>query len=657
MTRPFRLIPGGEERPKVELLPDEDGDEPTSEETSQRLPANRPHQDVDRPTPPKPKGPREVLAVVTRTRGDIALRADRVRNSRAVPIAKAAARHSTLGSARILGAWWRWLTAADHAQALSLGKGEFVEAIRERRRKVALWSAGALGAGDLWGWAHDWWAPWMPPAGIALLVVTAGGVVNAIVTAKDAGGDDERPVLGTHPGSKAIRQALESAGQLGKADDIRVVGPVTRNSNNNGWVATVEPKSGVPAAKLIKRQPEIAAAFGVGVPQVAIDPARGHNGRVVIECFDEDPLSGEPIPSPLLGRMDPFDVWREKIHVGLDARGRAVKFSLIERSLLVGGEAGSGKSSADHNVLGAVALDPNTRNTLIDGKGGADLLDYEPIAHRFLAEPDPEACLDIVLEKQELMEERYRDLKRAGQRKVTADNWQDLGMPLEFIHIDEIQRFTTDDEYGKKIVKVLWDLVSRGRASGIVLSAATQRPAAEVVPTLLRDILSIRWALRCTTPQASDTILGQGWAGRGFNASTIDASQRGAGLLLAEGAMPVWLRSCFLDDNDVQAIVRRAYKLREAAGTLPARESSPDVILLKACIAACGDAEKIWTADLLGRICKDAAWAHLADDPGEFARLVRPHGITPKGQDIDGKNRNGYRRSDFVDALNRLLRR
>ncbi|ETK36098.1 FtsK/SpoIIIE domain-containing protein [Microbispora sp. ATCC PTA-5024] len=625
-----------------------------------RLPVTRDAQDVEKAPPPAPKVRREVLAVVTRTRGDLALRADRVRSSRAMPVVKAAARHSTEGSARILGAWWRWITAADHSQALANGKGEFVEAIRERRRKIALYSAGALAAGDAWGWAQDWWAIWLPPAGAALLVMTAGGVVNAIATAKDTNGSDERTVLGTHPGSKAIRHALEAAGQLGKADDIRVIGPVTRNGSNSGWVATVEPKAGVPAAKLIKRQPEIAAAFGVGMPQVAIDPARGHNGRVTIECFDDDPLSGDPVPSPLVPRADPFDIWREKVHVGLDARGRAVKFSLIERSLLVGGEAGSGKSSADHNVLGAVALDPHARMWLIDGKGGADLLDYEQIAHRFLAEPDPKACYDVALELQEVMEDRYRGLKRAGQRKVTAENWEDLGMPLEFLHIDEIQRFTTDDEFGKKIVKVLWDLVSRGRASGIVLSAATQRPAAEVVPTLLRDILSIRWALRCTTPQASDTILGQGWAGRGYNASTIDSTQRGAGLLLAEGAMPVWLRSCFIDDNDVAAITRRAYRLRESAGTLPARESSPDVLLLKACIAACGDAEKIWTADLLDRISDDPAWAGVADDPNdpaELARRLRPLGLQPKGQDIDGTNRNGYRRSDFTEALNRLFGR
>ncbi|MEU8271227.1 FtsK/SpoIIIE domain-containing protein [Sphaerisporangium sp. NPDC049002] len=566
--------------------------------------------------------------------------------------------YGAIGFGRVTGAWWRWLMAAELDQHLA-GRPEMVLDTRAKRRKITLWAAGGGVVGDLVASSAMHLPLWALPAGLAAAVATIGGVAEWMTrrTATSGDADDASRSIGTHPGSKAVRQGLADAGQIGKVDEIRVIGPVVRDPGNTAWVAVVDPKRGVPASKVIKRQPEIAAAFGVGLPQLAVDPVRGHNGRVTIWCADQDPLAGDPIPSPLVSRSDTFDVWREKVHVGLDARGRSMKFSLIERSLLVGGEAGSGKSSADHNVLGAVALDPHARMWLIDGKGGADLLDYEQVAHRFLAEPDPESCLDIALELQDLMETRYRDLKRAGQRKVTAENWQDLGMPLEFLHIDEIQRFSTDEELGKRIVKVLWDLVSRGRASGIVLSAATQRPAAEVVPTLLRDILSIRWALRCTTPQASDTILGMGWAGRGYNASTIDSTQRGAGLLLAEGAMPLWLRSCYLDDNDVQVITRRAHRIREAAGTLPVRESHPDVLLLKACIAACADAEKIWTADLLDRIAQDPVFADLAGDPGELARRLRPHGIAPKGQDIDGTNRNGYRRGDFVEALTRLQRR
>ncbi|MET8985790.1 FtsK/SpoIIIE domain-containing protein [Nonomuraea wenchangensis] len=568
---------------------------------------------------------------------------------------RAGVAYGAIGLGRAAGAWWRWVTAADQVLA---SQPQIVLAERARRRKLSLYTLAGGVLGDLGLWLFVDWPWWGAPAILLATTATVGGVAEALtrrtVTEGGTESDAER-TIGTHPGSKTVRQALAAAGQLGKADEIRIIGPVTRQEH--AWVAVADLKQGVPAAKAIKRQPEIAASFGVGLPQIAVDPVRGHNGRVTIWCADEDPLSGDPIPSPLVTRSDPFDVWREKVHAGLDARGRPVKFSLIERSLLVGGEAGSGKSSADHNVLGAVALDPHQRMRLIDGKGGSDLLDYEPIAHRFLADPDPEKCLEILLELQEEMEDRYRALKRAGQRKVTADNWQDLGMPLEFLHIDEIQRFSTDEEFGKRIVKTSWDLVSRGRASAIHFSAATQRPAAEVVPTLLRDILSIRWALRCTTPQASDTILGQGWAGRGYNASTIDSTQRGAGLLLAEGAMPLWLRSCFLSDNDVEVIARRAYRLREEAGTLPVTDTHPGRLLLEACIAAFGDAEAIWTQDLLPRLARDAVWAHLADDPAELARLLRPYGVVPKGQKLDGTNRNGYRRSDLVEALDLLWRR
>ena len=92
--------------------------------------------------------------------------------------------------------------------------------------------------------------------------------------------------------------------------------------------------------------------------------------------------------------------------------------------------------------------------------------------------------------------------------------------------------------------------------------AATQKPASDVVPTALRDLFGFRWALRCSTPQASDTILGQGWATQGFSASSIDAADRGVGFLLHEGLIPVRLRAYYLSDDDLAAIASRAQDLR-----------------------------------------------------------------------------------------------
>jgi hypothetical protein len=70
---------------------------------------------------------------------------------------------------------------------------------------------------------------------------------------------------------------------------------------------------------------------------------------------------------------------------------------------------------------------------------------------------------------------------------------------------------------------------------------------------------------RCATPQASDTILGSGWASEGYSASSVDPAARGVGLLLQEGGVPVRLRSCWLDDLDLAELARRAEGLRGTA--------------------------------------------------------------------------------------------
>ncbi len=99
----------------------------------------------------------------------------------------------------------------------------------------------------------------------------------------------------------------------------------------------------------------------------------------------------------------------------------------------------------------------------------------------------------------------------------------------------------------------------------MIVCAATQKPGADVVPTALRDLFGFRLALRCSTPQASDTILGQGWASAGADASTIPGGQRGVGYLLAEGERPVRMKGFYLSDDHVQAIVERAAARRADA--------------------------------------------------------------------------------------------
>ena len=137
---------------------------------------------------------------------------------------------------------------------------------------------------------------------------------------------------------------------------------------------------------------------------------------------------------------------------------------------------------------------------------------------------------------------------------------------MHVVACDELAFYLTceDRKQRTRFAELLRDLVARGRAAGIVVLAATQKPSADVVPSALRDLFGFRLALRCTTPQASDTILGQGWASRGHNAGTISPADRGVGFLLAEDGLPVKLRTFYLDDEHIRALAARALAQRDA---------------------------------------------------------------------------------------------
>jgi len=105
---------------------------------------------------------------------------------------------------------------------------------------------------------------------------------------------------------------------------------------------------------------------------------------------------------------------------------------------------------------------------------------------------------------------------------------------------------------------LLRDIVARGRAAGIIVVAATQRPSHDIIPVSLRDLFGYRLAFRCTTETSSDIVLGHGWYTRGFDASQIDPDHRGVAWLLAEGGMPRRMRCTWLSDAQILDIVRRA---------------------------------------------------------------------------------------------------
>jgi S-DNA-T family DNA segregation ATPase FtsK/SpoIIIE len=235
-----------------------------------------------------------------------------------------------------------------------------------------------------------------------------------------------------------------------------------------------------------------------------------------------------------------------------------VSINLFEHNLLIGGEPGSGKSVALSSIVAAAALDPTVHLVLLDGKE-VELSLWLDVAGQFVGRSQEDA-VRVLENVQAEMDDRYRGLTANRKRKIAKSD----GDGLILVVIDELALYLRggDKALRDKFADLLRDLISRGRAAGVIVVAATQKPSHDIVPTFIRDLFAYRLALRCTSPEASDTILGQGWASQGFSASTIDPDQRGVGYLLAEGGIPRQMLSANIRDDDLELLIERAVTAR-----------------------------------------------------------------------------------------------
>ena len=304
---------------------------------------------------------------------------------------------------------------------------------------------------------------------------------------------------------------------------------------------------------MAQRAPELAAALGARSLHVEANPANA--ALVTVTEIVVDPLPNN-LRSGIV-EVAQVDLW-QAVPFGLAEDGSVVDLTLPEHNLLLGGEPGSGKSVALSSIVAAAALDPRVSITLLDGKQ-VELAPWRAVAEDFVG-PDQERAVQVLDQLRSEMDHRYAQLLETGTRKIDRES----RFGLHLVVIDELAFYlrggkkTTREEFAE----LLRDLVSRGRAAGIIVVAATQKPSHEVVPTWIRDLFAFRLAMRCSSADASDTILGSGWATRGYSAASIVPTKRGVGYLLAEGSLPVLLKTPFLSDEEITGIARRAAELR-----------------------------------------------------------------------------------------------
>ena len=166
------------------------------------------------------------------------------------------------------------------------------------------------------------------------------------------------------------------------------------------------------------------------------------------------------------------------VHLGIDENGEQVHVYLGERNMLLGGEPGGGKSNALNLIVAHGALSYDGKLILIDGKQ-VELGPWRHCADRFIG-PSMTDALDCARQLQQIMNDRYDTLLAAGLRKITPGS----GEPVYLVVIDEYAYFSATvgtKQQQAEFSALTRDLVARGRAAGVIVILATQRPSHQVI--------------------------------------------------------------------------------------------------------------------------------------------------------------------------------
>ncbi|WP_405461616.1 FtsK/SpoIIIE domain-containing protein [Streptomyces sp. NBC_00101] len=374
-----------------------------------------------------------------------------------------------------------------------------------------------------------------------------------------------------------IDRAFREAGIIRGDQAVIFRSPVIQDGR--AWLVHIEVTGGVTVDEVQKKAGPLAA--GLGVPRHQMDIRHeGREDQLSLWVSMADPF-GRAIPNPLIGTTDKVNAWRDGLPLGFDKRGSIVLATISDYSLLVGGTTRSGKGMAVANILVGAMLDPRIRVRLFDGKGTGEYVGIAAALDTFVRR-NPERLLQFLKVLAAELERRTEILVDLGVSKATEELLEQLG-GIELVIVDELATYTVkgglNGQHAEEIVELLSQIAAVGAAVGIVLVLATQSPKIDVVPSRLRGNCAGRWSMRVESATASNTILGDGTAGDGYDASKIKNSKstRGRGWLTTPDTGFIEARSLFVDveNGDLRKAAKAGIELRRAIKRLPTECADP----------------------------------------------------------------------------------
>lgn len=192
------------------------------------------------------------------------------------------------------------------------------------------------------------------------------------------------------------------------------------------------------------------------------------------------------------------------ISLGADNYGKPFGIDLQTLpNLLIGGTPGAGKSMLLHSIILSL-IEGNAKLYLVDPKM-VEFSIYKGLKTVERLEHSVEGVYEIIDSVTHIMNSRFQRLSEEGHRDVMSYN-ANARTPMHpvVIVVDEWADIILQD---KKIQKPLCVIAQKGRAAGISVILATQRPSSEVIPGLIKANFSGRIALRVASYRDSMIIL------------------------------------------------------------------------------------------------------------------------------------------------------
>ncbi|MBI20832.1 MAG: cell division protein FtsK [Chloroflexi bacterium] len=239
------------------------------------------------------------------------------------------------------------------------------------------------------------------------------------------------------------------------------------------------------------------------------------------------------------------------VPLGIGTDGNPVMCDLAKMPhTLIAGSTGSGKSVCMNAIITGLMLTLNptqVRMIMLDPKR-VELTPYDNIPHLYSpVVVETERAIIILKSLVNEMMERFKLLEEAGVKNITAYNIKtNQRMPYLVVLVDELAdlMLTAAGEIERLLVR----LAQLGRATGVHLVVATQRPSVDVVTGLIKANFPSRISFSVMSQIDSRTIL----------------DSPGAEKLLGKGDMlylpvdrakPLRIQGLFLTDKEISDIV------------------------------------------------------------------------------------------------------